>query len=259
MEAILPEIIVVPDMTVFAKKAAQVIMETTSAAIEKKGKATWALCGGRTPKSVFPLLTEPYYRDRIDWKNVIVGWGDERCVPPDHADSNYKLAMDCLLSRVPIPASNILRMPGEMSSPLEAAKSYEQSLKLLFRFDRPFPKFDLMLLGMGEDGHTASLFPGTDALDEKEKWVVGHHVEKVSSNRITLTFPVLNNARTILILCPGENKATVVRDVFWEQAPRNRYPIQRVKPAEGKLIWLIDKPAASKLTSDATRVAKYIA
>lgn len=207
---------------------------------------------------IFPLLVEPYYRDRIDWKNVHVFFGDERCVPPDHADSNYKLAMDHLFSRVPVAPKNVHRMAGEMSSPQEAARAYESDLKVAFKHDRPFPKFDLMWLGMGEDGHTASLFPGTSALDENEKWVVGHRVENLSSNRITLTFPVLNNARRIVLLCPGENKSNVVRDVFHPQVPRTRYPVQRVNPVDGELIWLMDKLAAAKLPADALNGAKNI-
>ena len=243
---------------VFAKKAAELVMETFAEAVAKRGRATWALCGGRTPKLALPLLTEPHYRDRIDWKNGIVCWGDERCVPPDHPDSNYKLAMDLLLSKVPIAPGHIHRMAGEMTSPQEAARAYENDLKVLFKFDRPFPKFDLMWLGMGEDGHTASLFPGTSALDETEKWVVGHRVESQSSSRITLTFPVINNARRVVVLCPGENKSTVLRDIFRPETPRARYPIQRLKPVDGELIWLMDKLAAAKLPASVLDKAKNI-
>lgn len=253
-----PVILIAQDPDAFAKKAAQLMMETTWQSIEQRKKASWALCGGRTPKTVFPILTESHFKDRVDWKSVQVYWGDERCVPPDHDDSNYKLAMTTLLSKVPIPTANIHRMPGEMITPLEAARAYDQMMHVDFKFERPFPKFDLMLLGMGEDGHTASLFPGTDVLSENEKWVVGYRVERLSSNRISLTFPVINNARRILIMCPGENKANVLREIFHPATPDNRYPVQKVKPVDGELIWLLDKPAASRLPGDVLSKAKNI-
>lgn len=251
-------IFIARDEAALAKKAAEILMESVRDAIAERGHASWAIGGGSTPKVIFPLLTEPYYRERIDWKNISLFWGDERCVPPDHADSNYKLAKDLLLSKVPLPASSIHRMAGEMSSPQAAAKAYENKLKTIFKFDRPFPKFDLIWLGMGADGHTASLFPGTSALEENEKWVVGHHVENLSSNRITLTFPVINNARRVVIITPGENKATVLRDLFHADMPKSRYPVQRVKPVNGDLIWLLDKQAAAKLPADALNSAKNI-
>ncbi len=251
-------IVVAQDQSVFSKKAAQIVAETASEAIAARGKFVLALCGGRAPQPVLSLLAENYYRDRIDWKNVVVCWGDERCVPPDNSESNYKLALDCLLSKVPVPVANIHRISGEMLSAQDAAKAYEQDLKMLFRFERPFPKFDLVMLGVGEDGHTASLFPGSSALDETEKWVVGHRVEKLGMNRITLTYPVINNARKILVLCPGENKATVARDVFWDEAPKSRYPVQRVTPVAGEIIWLLDRGSASKLVASAQSQASYI-
>jgi 6-phosphogluconolactonase len=242
-----PQIYIAQDENAFQKKALQLILETTTRAIEERKRAIWSLCGGRTPKMVFPTLADAYYRERIDWSRVFVCWGDERCVPPDHVDSNYKLARDTFLSKVPLPSANIHRMAGEMESPHAAARAYEQNLSVLFKYDRPFPKFDLMLLGMGEDGHTASLFPGTMALDEQEKWVVGQWVENVSSNRLTVTFPVINHARKIVFLCPGENKANVLKEIFRPETPRNRYPVQRVQPIEGELVWLLDKASASKL------------
>ncbi len=251
-------IYITQDDAALAKKAAELLLESASSAITERGRACWALSGGSVPKVVFPLLTEPYYKERIDWKKIFVFWCDERCVPPDHADSNYKLAKDLLLSKVPLPAANIHRMAGEMSSPQEAAKAYENNMKLVFKFDRPFPKFDLIWLGMGEDGHTASLFPGTSALTEEEKWVVGHRVENLSSNRITLTFPVINNARRIVIMAPGGKKAIVLRDLFRPGMPTSRYPVQRVKPLGGELIWLLDKHAAAKLPADVLDSAKNI-
>ncbi|MCG3205184.1 MAG: 6-phosphogluconolactonase [Elusimicrobia bacterium] len=251
-------IYIAQDEAAFVKKAAQLVLETFSGAIEARKRATWALCGGRTPQWVFPKIAEAYYRERIDWKNVLIFWGDERCVPPDHKDSNYKLAKDLMLSKVPVPAENIYRMAGEMTSPHEAARAYETQLKNIFKYDRPFPKFDLIWLGMGEDGHTASLFPGTSALEETEKWVVGHHVERLSSNRLTLTIPVINNARRVVVLCPGESKAPVLRDLFHPLASKNRYPIQRVHPTGGELIWLLDKAAATKLPPDIRNKAQNI-
>lgn len=251
-------IFIAQDQTVFVKKAAQIFLESVPEGFGKDKRASWALCGGNTPQPIFEALAGSYYRERMDWTKLDVFWGDERCVPPDSKDSNYKNAMDALFSKVPVPRSNLHRILGESATAQEAAKAYEQVLKLHFRFERPFPKFDLMVLGVGEDGHTASLFPNTSALDEEEKWVVSHHVQNLPQDRVTLTFPVINNASRILVLCTGIKKATVLRDVFWPEAPQSRYPIQRVKPTQGEIIWLLDREAASKLTADAQKDAKYI-
>jgi 6-phosphogluconolactonase len=195
------QLILAQDEDTFLKKAAQLIMESSVAAIERGGVFTIAFSGGQTPRKLFSLLADSYYRDRINWTKTHVFWGDERFVPPNHPDSNYKMAFDTLLSKVPCPAANIHRIPAEMESAVDAARAYEQSLKLFFRsvmvrnpsaqnqvetsLGDIFPRFDLILLGVGEDGHTASLFPGTSALSEKRKWVTAVHVEKVGGDIVT--------------------------------------------------------------------------
>lgn len=221
-------------------------------AVQKRKRVAWSLAGGSTPKKVYSLLADSYFRERIPWRNVSIFWGDERCVPPNHAESNYKMAMDTFLSKVPVAPGNIHRIAAEMSTPQEAAKAYEQDLRLFFNLDRPFPKFDLMLLGLGEDGHTASLFPGTSAVKEKQKLVVGYRVEKLSADRITLTLPVINSAHRILFMCTGESKAGTLKEILRDDISRDDVPLSRapalgVQPIEGELIWLLDGAVASKL------------
>ena len=245
-----PSLFIAADQPTYLKKAAQLILESAIKSVQERGRFAIALSGGSTPKKLLFLLAEDYYRSRIPWANTHVFWGDERCVPPDHADSNYKMAREALLSKVSLPPSHVHRIPSEMESPRDAAKAYEQELKLFFKFDRPFPKFDFMMLGVGEDGHTASLFPGTVALVEQEKWVVANFVEKLSAYRITMTFPVINHSRRIVVLCEGESKAGIVKEIFRDDLPPLRHPIQRVQPLQGELIWLLDAASASKLPAN---------
>jgi 6-phosphogluconolactonase len=242
-------ILIARDEAAFLKKAAMLLIESTIAAVESRQHATWSLSGGNTPKKLFQLLSEPYYKERIPWPQLHLFWGDERCVAPEHADSNYKMVRESLLSKVAIPADNVHRMPAEMTPPNDGARTYDQALKVFFKHERPFPIFDVMMLGMGDDGHTASLFPGTSALEENEKWVASTFVEKLSAHRLTLTYPVINNARRILILCAGDSKAPVLKEVLRTGTPV-RFPVQRVQPTHGELIWILDEAAASKLTPD---------
>jgi 6-phosphogluconolactonase len=242
-------ILVAPDEAAFLKKAAMLLIESTLLAVEARDRASWSLSGGSTPKKLFQLLAEPYYKDRIPWQKLHLFWGDERCVAPEHPDSNYKMTRDALLSKISFPENNTHRVPAEMTPAIDAARAYDQSLKVFFKHERPFPAFDVMMLGMGDDGHTASLFPGTTALEENEKWVASTYVEKLSASRITLTYPVINNSRRILILCAGEGKASVLKEVLRTGTPI-RFPVQRVQPQNGELIWLLDAAAASKLTPD---------
>jgi 6-phosphogluconolactonase len=229
------------------KKGAQIICESAAEAIESGGRFTFVLAGGSTPKKLYEMLASPYFRNRVPWSKTQVFWGDERCVPPDHADSNFKMANDALISKVPIPANNIHRIPAEMESPREAAKAYEQSIKSFFGTSTFH--FDLVLLGMGEDGHTASLFPGTAALSERMHAVAANYVERLSSNRITLTLPALNSATRVMFLCVGQSKAAIVREIFRDDRPADRYPAQLVQP-QMELTWLLDESAASKLPND---------
>jgi 6-phosphogluconolactonase len=212
-------------------------------AIHEQGRFAVALSGGNTPRAVYSLLAEKY-ADSISWNKVFVFFGDERHVPPDDNDSNFRMASESLLSRVPIPAKNVHRIQAELDA-RTAADQYEVTLRQFFSVQKgQFPRFDLIMLGMGEDGHTASLFPGTAALNENTRLVVANHVEKLQTDRITSTFPVLNAAAEVLVIISGENKAAVLRDII--HSPENMlYPIQRVDPKDGRLSWLVEQKAAS--------------
>ncbi len=244
------------DAAGLAKHGAQLVLEAAAAAYRDHGKFVLCLTGGSTPKRLYELLSEPYYKERIDWGNTIVLFGDERCVPPTDDQSNYKMAKEAFLSKVPLPEKNIYRMAGEMTPATEGARAYEQSLKALFK--GYFPKIDLLLLGVGDDGHIASLFPNTDALKETEKWVVANRVEKLSSNRITLTLPVINNARRVLFLVSGDSKAGVIKEILREDMPKTRYPAQLVATYEGEVTWLLDKAAMSKCPDELRHKAFHL-
>lgn len=204
-----------------------------------------ALAGGKTPRRVYELLATEQFKSRVQWSSVYLFFGDERCVPPDHPDSNYATAYETLISRAPIPAKNVHRIIGE-GNPGENARTYENQLMTFFA-GLSWPRFDLVLLGMGDDGHTASLFPGSDALSEKSKWVVPTRLERLSQNRITLTVPVFNHAAHVMFLVTGAGKAVRLAEVLQPQPGSDRLPAQRIQPFDGKLEWLVDKTAASLL------------
>ncbi len=196
-----------------------------------------ALSGGSTPKRMHQILaTLP----GINWSNVLVFWGDERTVPPDHADSNYRMALETLLEPAGVPAENIHRMEGELD-PEVAASRYERALKHL-PSSNGIPVLDIVLLGMGADGHTASLFPGTSALTETDRLAVANEVPQMNTTRLTLTYPVLNNAGAVIFLVAGEDKAPMVVESLAGNTPAGR-----VQPTSGALSWLLDAPAASLL------------
>ncbi|MGB7158576.1 MAG: 6-phosphogluconolactonase [Tepidisphaeraceae bacterium] len=244
------EIKVLPDPPAVAAEAAERIVRAANEAIALSGKFTIALAGGSTPKALFELLASPAHRDRIDWRNVEVFFGDERTVPPDHADSNYRMARDTLLSKVPIPADHIHRMRGEID-PEEAAKEYGQILKEKFPSTSSGQAgegegggLDLILLGMGDDGHTASLFPGTPALRETKHRAVANPVPKLNTTRLTMTAPFINRAREVLLTVTGANKASRLSEVLEGSPDPERLPVQLISPTSGKLSWLVDAPAA---------------
>lgn len=203
---------------------------------------TVALSGGSTPRKMHEMLARA---DGIDWSNVHVFWGDERTVPPDHADSNYRMAKETLLDHVEIPAENVHRMAGEIA-PEAAAQQYEDEIRRVFNLGQgEIPRFDVILLGMGADGHTASLFPGTDALDEMNRLVVANQVPQHDTVRLTLTYPVLNNARLVLFVVAGEDKADAANQCTFGANPP---PAGRVQPHDGNLVWMLDAGAAAKLS-----------
>jgi 6-phosphogluconolactonase len=236
-----------------ALAAAERFVECGSEAVENRGAFSVALAGGNTPRRVYELLATERFRDRVAWPQVDLFFGDERAVPPDHPDSNYKMAHEALISQVPIPAKNVRRIIGE-GNPNESAQSYEHQLKTFFA-GRSWPRFDLVLLGMGADGHTASVFPGSEALHEKLSWVVATKSQPSGQQRITLTLPVINHAARIVFLVTGKEKAQRLREVL-EPVGRGQsavdgrddlLPVQMVRPVDGKLEWLIDRAAASLL------------
>jgi len=204
-----------------------------------------ALAGGNTPRRVYELLATERFKHRVEWAQVDLFFGDERCVPPDHPDSNYAMAYETLISKVPIPAKNVHRIIGE-GEPNASARLYENQLRTFFA-GAAWPRFDLVLLGMGEDGHTASLFPGSEALKEKAKWVVATRREGSMQDRITLTVPVFNQAARVMFLLTGAGKAGRLAKVLHPQPGSEALPAQAIKPVDGTLEWLVDNAAAPLL------------
>jgi 6-phosphogluconolactonase len=233
------EIKVVPDMTELVREAADRIVDAARRAIAEKGSFSIALSGGHTPKGLYELLASEPYRSAIDWPNVEIYFGDERSVPPDSEQSNFRMANEALLSKVPIPRDHIHRIRGEID-PNTAAIEYGQLLKQKFGDGG----LDMALLGMGDDGHTASLFPGTAALHETHHRAVANHVEKLNTWRVTMSAPFLNRSREIMILISGADKAKRAAEVLEGPREPERLPIQMIEPRDGKVTWLLDAAAA---------------
>ncbi|GAC1656500.1 MAG: 6-phosphogluconolactonase [Vulcanimicrobiaceae bacterium] len=226
-----------------AAALAQVFVDCAEFALTQRGGFYVALAGGTTPKAAYNLLAgEPYATD-VGWSDVFVYFSDERCVPPDDEQSNYLMAKDALLDRIKIPAHNVHRMHGE-DDPRRAAQDYSQILKDDLGEN---PRFDLILLGMGPDGHTASLFPGSNAQTVGAALVAAPYVEKVKAHRLTLTPRVINNARRVVIATEGSGKAPVLASVLRGPIDVNTFPVQIVRPVDGVLTWMVDRSAASQL------------
>jgi 6-phosphogluconolactonase len=237
---------------VVASTAAGRFVVLARTAIATRGRVCIALAGGQTPEALYRLLAQAPCRDAIDWNRVEILWGDERCVPPDHPDSNYRMAREALLGRVPIPADNVHRMRGGMLDSIAAAREYEEVLRRVCRVHVDvLPRLDLCLLGLGPDGHTASLFPASPAVRERKRWVRAGWVEKLGSWRLTLTPPVINNARHVLFLVTGRDKAEAVRAVLQGPAEPDHLPAQIVRAARGRVEWLLDRDAAGRLSPHA--------
>ena len=224
--------------------AAETFCRVGALAIRERGRFTVALSGGSTPRGLHQELVANF-SSQLLWENVFFFWGDERHVPPDDSESNYRMANESLLSKLPIPADHAFRIQSERPDAGEAAQAYEQTLRNFFRPAPAFPRLDLVLLGMGPDGHTASLFPGTTALEERHHFVVANWVEKFSTFRITLTFPVLNHAACVMFLVGGSEKAEMVRRALTD--PGANLPCQKICPDDGELIWFLDQAAAARL------------
>ncbi|MBC8109093.1 MAG: 6-phosphogluconolactonase [Anaerolineae bacterium] len=236
---ITPEIKVLPDPAEVAHEGARRFVELSEAAIELAGRFSVGLAGGSTPRAMYELLATPQYQTQVDWPNIDVFFGDERCVPPDDPQSNYHMAREALLSKVPIPGDNIYRMRGE-ADPNEAAKEYGQMLKEKFGDNG----LDLIYLGMGGDGHTASLFPITAALRETKHRCVANHVPQLNTWRITLAAPFINRARDVIVMVASADKAKRLAEVLEGPRDPERLPIQLIQPVSGKMSWLVDAAAA---------------
>jgi len=229
--------------------AAEEVVRAASEAVAERGRFTIALSGGSTPKSLFNLLATNA-RTVLPWDRMFFFWGDERHVPPTDPDSNYKMAEETMLSKIPVAAGNVFRIAAENPDAAAAADTYEKTLQKFFALEPgQFPRFDLILLGMGPDGHTASLFPGSAGLQEKSRLVIANWVEKFKTSRLTFTLPVLNAAACVTFLVSGTDKAPALHAVLEGDAPGEQYPSKLVRPVDGKLIWLIDRAAASELSS----------
>jgi 6-phosphogluconolactonase len=251
----MPTIRVYDDAGALAQAAAVIFVEAARDAVARRGAYFVALSGGSTPRALFHLLAQPPYREQVDWSRTHVFWGDERCVPPNDPESNYRMAREALLFHVPIPAHQVYRMPGESADPAAGAALYEMTMRRAFALaPGEQPRFDLILLGMGPDGHTASLFPHTSALHITDRLVVANAVEKLGMTRLTLTAPAINHAALVVFLVAGADKAETLAAVL--QGPRRPedLPAQLIAPTAGAVLWLVDRAAAAQLQGlDAVR------
>ena len=232
-----------------SRVAADWIASSIESAIAASGVARIAISGGNTPRRAFELLADVSqpFRRRIDWSRLFLFWVDERCVPPGDKDSNYRMTREALLSKVPLPEANIVRIEGELD-PEEAAARYESAIRTKFRLEgAEVPRFDLIELGMGDDGHTASLFPHSAALDSMMRLAVANHVEAKNSWRITLTWPVINHASKVFFLIQDASKAQVLHDVLLGPYQPEIWPSQLIRPKSGELYLLLDEDAAALL------------
>lgn len=238
----MPNLTIFPDKDTFIAGAAEFMAARAVEAIAARGRWTVALAGGGTPKPIYARLAEAPYVQRIDWSCVHIFFGDERCVPPDDSRSNYRMAREALLDFVPLPPENVHRMRGE-DDPALAALAYEQEIQRLLRRIAP-PAFDLICLGMGDNGHTASLFPGTAALREQARWVVPQYVEVMQTWRVTMTAPLINAARHVAYFVEGAGKAGILQRVLHGPYDPDVLPAQMIQPVDGQLHWLVDAAAA---------------
>lgn len=228
-------------------KAATIIFDRAEAAIQKRGIFTFVLAGGQTPKTLYQLLGSEPIRSQFDWEYIHLFWGDERNVPADHPDSNYRMVKEAFLNDVPIPESNVHRIKTELG-PEDAVQAYDQSIrKTMGVTGSIFPRFDLILLGLGSDGHTASLFPHSLVLNMTDWVIVAHKVQQINKRRFTLTVPTINNTRSILFLISGPEKANAAYQVIQGPASPNHWPAQLIQPRNGELFYLLDRDAAGLL------------
>ena len=233
------------DTAALSQAAAELFVQTAREAVDRNGRFTVALTGGSSPVGMYRLLAQAPYRDQVPWQQTYIFWGDERWVPLTDERSNAKMAQDTFLNQVPVPRDQVYPMWGA-GEPEEFDLHYEQVLQK--HFHQQAPAFDLILLGMGDDGHTASLFPGTEVLNETSRWVWAYYLAPQSMYRITLTAPLINQARKILFLTFGPNKAPALHEVREGARNPNKYPSQLIQPQSGEVLWFVDEAAASRLT-----------
>ncbi len=237
-----PDIQIFKDLSALSQAAAQIFIESAAQAIAERSHFLAALSGGSTPTPLYRLLVDA----PIDWPRVHIFWGDERCVPVDDPGNNYAQAREVLLAHVPIPADNVHRVQSELE-PASAARAYAATLSGFCEPPREWPRFDLVLLGMGDDGHTASLFPGSPVDEAEPVIAVTAHYQDRPANRVSLTPRVINDARRIVFLVSGQSKSETLANVLMADYHPETLPAQRIRPIDGKLIWLVDEAAGSKL------------
>lgn len=242
--------VVSPDKQSLFEDTARRIVDAARTAIQARGQFTIALSGGSTPKGLFQLLGSPEWKAQIDWSKVRVFWGDERYVPVTDPQSNYRMTYEALLKHVNIPPENVHRVMTEAGTPDEVAAAYEKTIRRVLNTPTGVPQLDYTLLGIGENGHTASLFPHQPVLHETKKLVAADYVKEVGMYRITMTLPLLNNSRVIAFLLSGSGKADVLRDVVAGPRQPEQLPSQLITPTNGQLFFLLDQAAAAKLPAD---------
>jgi 6-phosphogluconolactonase len=248
------EVRILADANAIAQTAAAEFLETALDAVRQKGSFSVALAGGSTPKDLYGLLSNNPLQAKVPWGKIQFFFGDERHVPPDDRESNFRMATEAMLAKAPIDPKQVHRIKSEKANTSEAAQEYEQELResLKLKPDQ-LPRFDLVLLGMGPEGHTASLFPGTKALREQRRLVVSNWVGKLYTDRITLTPPVLNNAARIIFMAHGAEKAPALKAVLEGPHEPEQLPAQMINPPKGRVVWLVDPSAASMLAPQAKR------
>ena len=252
------ELEVLPTASLVAEAAARRFVAIANHAMRSRGEFVVALSGGSTPRSLYERLAAEPGVSNVDWSRVQVLWGDERCVPPNHAASNYRMAREALLDHVPIQAANVHRIRGE-DDPATAATAYERVIRRVLRTPMgpprgpPAPRIDLVLLGLGLDGHTASLFPGAAAVHDSPSWVKAEHAQAVSAWRVTLTPVIINAAAVVAFVVTGGAKAAIVRDVLEGPRRPHELPAQLIAPTAGRVRWFVDASAAAALQGSTAR------
>jgi 6-phosphogluconolactonase len=249
-EIVQRDVRILTNLDAIARRAAQEFVQSATSAVSEKGSFAVALAGGSTPKALYSLLAnDGAMRAQLPWDKMYFYFGDERSVGADHPDSNFRMATETMLSKVPVKPEQIFRIKGEYKETEKAAQEYEQALHTSFKIaEGQFPRFDLVLLGMGNEGHTASLFPGTKALHETKRLVVRNWVGKLYTNRITLTAPAINNAARVIFMITGADKALALKGVLEGPYEPEQLPAQMIQPSTGELLWLVDTIAGGMLS-----------